>query len=168
MPVAIRPASPADAPAVATIYDHHARHGTATFDLEGPGADDWVAKISAIQAKGWPFLVAEDGQGIMGFAYSAQFRDRPAYALACEDSIYIANGRTGQGAGTAILQSLIEASRAAGFQQMIAVIGGGEPASVAVHQRCGFVECGRMHNVGLKFGRLLDVAFLQRDLTTSA
>jgi phosphinothricin acetyltransferase len=63
-----------------------------------------------------------------------------------------------------LLEALIDASRAAGFEQMIAVVGGAEPASVALHLRCGFVERGRMKDVGVKFGRKLDTVYLQLSL----
>ena len=67
--------------------------------------------------------------------------------------------------GTRLLARLVEIARASGFEQMIAVIGGGEPASVALHAKCGFVHAGRMRNVGFKFGRRLDTVYMQCDLT---
>lgn len=161
---AIRTASPADADAVARIYAHHVLHGTASFDTEPPDAAFWRDKIAAILTKGWPFLIAEVEGAVAGYAYAAQFRDRPAYAHTCEDSIYIAPERMGQGIGSTLLAALVEASRAHGFEQMIAVIGGAEPASVALHAKCGFVEAGRMRGVGRKFGRTLDTLYMQRAL----
>lgn len=139
------------------------RHGTASFDSEGPSVSQWVEKIADIQAHGWPFLVAEDGV-VLGYAYATQFRDRPAYARTCENSIYVAPDATGQGIGSRLLGALTDSARDCGFEQMIAVIGGGEPASVALHARFGFVERGRMKDVGLKFGRRLDTVYMQRAL----
>jgi len=101
---------------------------------------------------------------LVAYAYAARFRDRSAYAHTCEDSIYVAHDARGGGIGTALLSALIVAVRASGFQQMLAVIGGGEPASVALHGKCGFVHAGRMRNVGKKFGRLLDTVYMQCDL----
>ena len=106
----------------------------------------------------------EDDGAVTGYAYATQFRDRPAYAETCENSIYIAPDRTGSGLGTALLAALLPAAAEAGFRQMIAVVGGGEPASVALHERFGFVVAGRMHAVGRKFGQLLDTVYLQRAL----
>ena len=161
----IRVAAEADADAVAAIYAHHVLNGTASFDTEPPAAGFWIDKIAAIIARGWPFLVAELDHQVAGYGYATQFRDRPAYAATCEDSIYVAPGLVGRGIGTVLLDALIAASRARGFEQMIAVIGGAEPASVALHAKAGFVEAGRMRGVGRKFGRVLDTLYMQRDLT---
>jgi L-amino acid N-acyltransferase YncA len=160
-PGGIRPATAADSAAIATIYDHHVRHGTASFDSEGPSAEQWAAKIADVQARGWPFLVAEIEGAVAGYAYATQFRDRPAYARTCEDSIYVAPDAMGQGVGSHLLSDLVDAARDYGFEQMIAVIGGGEPASVALHAKLGFVERGRMKDVGVKFGRKLDTVYMQ-------
>lgn len=161
----VRPATLADAPACAAIYAHHVLHGTATFETEAPGDADMAARMAKVLSAGSPWLVAvgEDG-GVLGYAYAAQFRDRPAYRFACEDSIYIAEEARGKGVGTALLTDLLAAAEAAGFLQMLAVIGGAEPASRAVHARAGFVETGRMHSVGRKHGKWLDTLYMQRAL----
>jgi L-amino acid N-acyltransferase YncA len=160
----IRTVEPDDAASIAEIYAHHVLHGTASFDTIPPDADFWLAKIVDIIACGWPFLVIEEGGAVAGYAYATQFRDRPAYAETCENSIYIAADYAGRGLGSALMEALLPAASNAGFRQIIAVVGGGEPASVALHQKFGFVVAGRMRNVGRKFGRLLDTVYLQRAL----
>jgi L-amino acid N-acyltransferase YncA len=165
VPLAIRSATFRDAEAIAPIYAHHVRHGTASFDTDAPSVDFWAGKIETVLAWRWPFLVAEADGELAAYAYASQFRDRPAYAHTCEDSIYVAPERIGQGIGTALLAALIDSARDAGFEQMIAVIGGAEPASVALHAKAGFVAAGRMRGVGRKFGRLLDTLYMQRALT---
>ena len=162
----VRNATPDDAPSIAAIYAHHVLHGTATFDLDPPDAAFWRDKIADMAARGWPFIVADEGAGAIGYAYAAQFRDRPAYREACEDSIYIAPDAMGRGVGRALLAALLDGAMAAGFREMIAVIGGAEPASVAVHARLGFIETGRLRDVGIKFGRRLDTLYMQRSLGT--
>jgi L-amino acid N-acyltransferase YncA len=161
----IRVATETDAGPVAGIYADHVLHGTASFDTEPPPVAFWQDKIAFMGTRGWPFLVADLEGAVAGYAYASQFRDRPAYAATCEDSIYVAPGHQGQGLGTVLLDALIGAARNAGFEQMIAVIGGAEPASVGLHLNSGFVEAGRMRAVGRKFGRLLDTLYMQRDLT---
>lgn len=161
----IRPARDSDARAVQAIYDYHVAHGTASFDSTGPSAAEWLEKMAALRTSGWPFLVAEKDSDVLGYAYASVFRPRAAYARTCENSIYVADAARGMGVGAALLGSLIDAARASGFEQMIAVIGGGEPASVALHAKCGFVHAGRLRNVGFKFGRKLDTVYMQRDLT---
>ena len=164
MPAILRLAVAADAPAIAAIYAHHVATGTATFDLHPRSAEEMAARIAQCAARGWPFLVAErDGQ-VAGYAYVGPFRDRPAYASTCEDSIYVGPDHLGRGIGRLLLAALVDAAAAAGFRQMIAVIGGAEPGSVAVHAGAGFVETGRLPAVGYKFGRWLDVLFMQRAL----
>lgn len=162
--VSLRVATLDDAQAIADIYAHHVRHGTATFDLVAPGAAFWSEKLAALAAAGAPFLVAEEQGMLLGYAYAAPFRDRAAYSATCEDSIYLAPASQGKGIGTRLLGALIKAAEMAGFRQMIAVIGGGEPASIALHRRLSFVEQGRMHAVGRKFGRWLDTVYMQRAL----
>ena len=160
----VRVATNADAAVLQTIYAHHVANGTATFDTVAPDAAFWAGKIEAVLARGWPFLVVARADAVKGFAYATRFRDRAAYAHTCENSIYIADGSRGAGLGSVLLGALVVEARDCGFAQMIAVIGGGEPASVALHAKLGFREAGRMRDVGRKFGRLLDTVYMQRAL----
>jgi phosphinothricin acetyltransferase len=163
--IAIRSATPDDAAAVQAIYAFHVAHGTASFDTEAPDEAFWGDKIADVLARGWPFLVAERSGAVIGYAYATQFRDRAAYSRTCENSIYVADGMRGRGVGRKLLTAVVAKARACGFEQMIAVIGGGEPGSVALHERLGFGHAGRMRNVGYKFGRRLDTVYMQLDLT---
>jgi L-amino acid N-acyltransferase YncA len=160
----IRPATPSDGASVADIYRHHVLHGTASFDTTAPDEQQWMEKIDRVLSRRWPFLVAEQERHVVGYAYATQFRDRPAYLRTCENSIYIAPGHLGEGIGSMLLPALQRAAREAGFDEMIAVVGGAEPASVALHLKYGFVERGRLRNVGIKFGRRLDTVYLQSSL----
>lgn len=161
MTISVRRATADDAEAIAAIYAHHVLHGTATYEIVPPTAAETGEKIAAITGRGWPFLVACDGPDIVGYAYATQFRDRPAYAFACENSIYVANDRRGAGIGRLLLTALLEAAKAHGFRQMVAVVGGGEPASVALHGSCGFRQVGRLTGMGWKAGRWLDTVYMQ-------
>ncbi len=161
----ISPAIPADAPAIAAIYAHHVLYGTATFELEPPDAAEIAARMVKVLGHGWPWLVARgDGGELLGFAYAGQYHPRAAYRLACENSIYIRHDRLGQGIGTALLAALLTACEASGFRQVVALIAGTEPASVALHERAGFVHCGKLTSVGRKHGRWIDVIHMQRAL----
>jgi L-amino acid N-acyltransferase YncA len=160
----IRDARESDAAAIAVIYAHHVLHGTATYDVEPPSAEDMIAKIRAVEAAGWPYIVdVEDGE-VAGFAYATQIRDRAAYAWTAEDSVYVHPDQRGKGVGTSLLDELCKRAEACGFRQMIGVIGGAEPASIRVHARCGFREVGRAYGVGWKHGRWLDNVYMQRAL----
>jgi len=160
----IRDATPDDAEPIAAIYAHHVLHGTASYDVVPPPSDHHRAKIEAVTAAGWPYLIAERDGEIAGYAYATQFRDREGYRFTAEDSIYVHPDFMGQGIGGALLNALIERCAAFGFLRLIAVIGGGEPGSVAVHAKRGFREVGRLCAVGWKHGRWLDSVYMQLDL----
>lgn len=157
----IRTAVQGDAEVIAAIYAHHVLHGTATFDTIPRTTVETAAKIADCADRGWPFLVAERTGVVIGYAYATQFRDRPAYVAACENSIYLHPNHLGKGVGKALLAALLVAAEQAGFRQMIAVAGGGEPASVALHASLGFTHTGTMRSVGRKFGRWLDTIYMQ-------
>ncbi|WP_257557654.1 GNAT family N-acetyltransferase [Sphingobium sp. CFD-2] len=161
MSVTVRKATVGDAAAIAAIYAHHVLHGTASYELVPPSVAETVARIERVTVRGWPFFAACDGAEVVGYCYATQFRDRPAYAYACENSIYVAQDRRGGGIGRALLDALLDAAGAFGFRQMVAVIGGGEPASVALHAACGFRQVGRLTGMGWKAGRWLDTVYMQ-------
>jgi phosphinothricin acetyltransferase len=153
-----------DAAQISGIYAHHVLHGTASYELEPPTADDTAAKVERITARGWPFLVACEEGEVVGYAYAEQLRDRPAYRFTCENSIYVRSDRIGRGIGKMLLVELCRRSEAMGLRQMIAVVGGAEPASIALHESCGFDVVGRLSSVGWKKGRWLDTVYMQRPL----
>jgi phosphinothricin acetyltransferase len=163
----IRSVDEADAEAIAAIYAHHVLNGTASYEVEPPSVGETLARTRRVTAPGWPFLVAEVDGTPAGYAYSTQFRDRAAYRFTCEDSIYVHPGMMGRGVGRTLLEALLEQSAEFGFRTMIAVIGGAEPASIALHAKCGFAEVGRLRAVGFKFGRWLDSVYMQRSLPAS-
>ena len=108
-----------------------------------------------------------NGGEVVGYAYATQMRPRAAYRFTAEDSIYVHPDRQRRGTGRALLETLVERSAACGFRTMIAVVGGAEPASIALHEGLGFRQVGRLTRVGFKFGRWLDSVYLQRDLPTA-
>jgi L-amino acid N-acyltransferase YncA len=164
MIINVRKAVDVDAAAIQEIYAHHVLNGTASFDMVPRNLIETQERIAMISARGWPFLVAEVSGTVEGYAYVTQFRDRPAYASACENSIYIRHDRRGSGIGKILLAELVRESEVFGFRQMIAVIGGGEPASIAVHAKLGFTHAGRMKSVGRKKGKWLDAIYMQLPL----
>lgn len=157
----IRNVTEEDADAIAAIYAHHVAHGTASYDTAAPSIVDTESKIRRVTGPGWPFLVAEEDGAVIGYAYATQFRDRAAYAWTCENSIYVHPDRQGRGIGKTLLRELLARAQACGFRQMVAVIGGAEPASVRLHAACGFREVARLHAVGWKHGRWLDSVYMQ-------
>ena len=118
----------------------------------------------------FPYLVAEDGGAIAGYAYAGPFRPRPAYRFILEDSVYVAPHAKGRGIGRALMQRLIAEAQSLGFRQIIAVIGDGRPdsASVRLHEALGFRHSGRLEGSGYKHGRWLDTVFMQLALNGGA
>ena len=162
----MRAATRGDAAAIAAIYAPEVLTGTASFEPAAPTTAEMAARIDKVVSAGWPWLVAEVEGAILGYAYFGQFRDRAAYAQTCENSVYVAATAHRCGVGTALLVALADAARSAGFREMIAVIGDGSGniASRRLHAACGFRDAGLLTNVGRKFGRWLDVAYMQKSL----
>ena len=163
----IRPALPADIPAIAAIYAHAVLHGTASWELDPPDEAEMLRRQEAILGAGYPYLVAQRDSDVLGYAYAGAYRPRPAYRATVENSIYVAPGAHGSGIGSALLAALIEACTARGFRQMIAVIGDGTGASVGsrrLHERAGFRLIGVAEKVGYKHGRWLDQMLMQKEL----
>jgi phosphinothricin acetyltransferase len=161
----IRPATSADAAAITEIYGYHVLHGTGTFEEDPPSRDEIIQRMDGVQSRGWPWLVAEKDGVVIGYAYAAIFRDRAAYRYSAEDSVYIRHDAVGGGIGRALLEALMAASALSGFKRMFAVIGdSGNTGSIRLHERCGFTMVGALDNAGHKFGRDLDVVFMQRGI----
>jgi L-amino acid N-acyltransferase YncA len=165
--LAIRPALPADIPAITAIYAHAVTHGTASWELTPPDEAEMQRRLDAVLSGGYPYLVAERDSALLGYAYAGPYRPRPAYRSTVENSIYIAPGAQGSGVGAALLAALIDACTTRGFRQMVAVIGDGTGASVGsrrLHERAGFRLIGVAEKVGYKHGRWLDQMLMQKEL----
>jgi L-amino acid N-acyltransferase YncA len=167
--VTIRTASLADIPAIARIYAHAVKHGTATFELEPPDETEMAHRMQAVLDGGFPYLAAEMAGALAGYAYAGHYRIRPAFRFTVEDSLYVDPGAQRLGVGRSLLARLIEESERRGFRQMIAVIGdSAQTPSIEVHRALGFRMIGNMENVGFKFGRWLDTILMQRALGPGA
>ena len=161
----VRAAVPADAERVAAIFAHYVTTSVATFEEVAPTAADWRQRLAERAAGNLPFLVAEDGGSVCGYAYASPWRPKPAYRHTVEDTVYISPGLTGRGLGGALLGGLLAGCADAGARQVIAVIADtGSDASAALHRRFGFTEAGRLNNVGHKHDRWIDTLLMQREL----
>lgn len=165
MEPAIRPGALDDMGAIQAIYRRHVLEGLATFEEVPPDVDEMARRFASVTGRGLPWLVAETGGRIVGYAYAGPYRERSAYRFSVEDSIYLDPAAQGQGLGTRMLERLIADSETAGARQMLAVIGdSGNAGSIGVHRRCGFEHVGTLRDVGLKFGRWVDTVLMQRPL----
>jgi len=163
---AIRDARQADLPAVREIYNYYVANSMVTFDEDAMTLREWKAKFAYLQKLGMPFLVAESPSGqLLGYALVAPWKQKRAYRYTVENSIYLGPAATSKGLGRVLLAELIDRSKAAGLKEIIAVIADqGAEASIALHERFGFVEIGRMGRVGFKFERWLGTVLMQKTL----
>jgi L-amino acid N-acyltransferase YncA len=165
----IRLASLSDIGAITRIYAHAVKHGTASFELEPPDEAEMTRRMQALLDGGFPYLTAEAGGALAGYAYAGPYRPRPAYRFSVEDSIYVDPSVHRCGVGRALLQRLIEESERRGYRQMVAVIGdSAQTASIELHRALGFRMIGAIENVGFKFDRWLDTVLMQRALGPGA
>ena len=167
--ILIRPSEQGDVAAIAAIYAWNVRHGSGTFELEAPDEADIARRRDDVLAKGLPWLVAERGGRVAGYAHANPFRPRKAYRFCLEDSIYLAPDAHGQGLGRPLLAELIAQCEARGARQMLAVIGDSDNrASIGLHRALGFKPVGLIAASGWKFERWLDVVIMQRELGRGA
>jgi phosphinothricin acetyltransferase len=167
--VVIRPATPADIPAIARIYAEAVEHGTASFELDPPEEAEMAQRMQSLADGGFPYLAAGVDGVLVGYAYAGPYRPRLAYRFSVEDSIYVDPGAHRKGIGRALLSRLIEESERRGYRQMIAVIGdSAQMPSIELHRAAGFRMIGAIENVGFKFGRWLDTVLMQRELGPGA
>ncbi len=163
----VRTSRSSDIFAITAIYAHHVQHGTGTFEIDPPTADDMAARRAEVLARGLPWLVATaDTHGeVLGFAYANWFKPRPAYRFSAEDSVYVAPGACGQGVGRALLAALVHASEAAGVRKLLAVIGdSANQSSIQLHVSAGFGHAGVLRSVGWKHGAWRDVVLMEKPL----
>jgi L-amino acid N-acyltransferase YncA len=157
----IRPATPADAPAIAAIWNRIIRDTTATFTTTEKDPAAIAAQIGA----GTPWWVALIDGAVQGHATYGQFRGGPGYARSMEHSIHLADAAQGHGLGRALMAALETHAGTQGAHVMVAGISSENPAGQAFHARLGYAHCGRVLQAGYKWGRYLDLVLMQKILT---
>jgi L-amino acid N-acyltransferase YncA len=164
MPPTIRSADPEqDAAACAAIYAPHVDASPTSFEEQAPGSDELGARIERTSAT-HPWLVAVSDGAVIGYAYACPHRQRPAYRWAVDVSVYVAAESRGQGVGRALYEALFERLRRQRFRTACAGITLPNEASVALHERLGFVPLGVFRGIGWKAGAWRDVGWWQLDL----
>ncbi|MCP1841476.1 L-amino acid N-acyltransferase YncA [Bradyrhizobium sp. USDA 4524] len=158
----IRPATEQDIPAITAIFNEAVANSNAIWTEKQDSEAERLAWMTARQALGYPVLVAVEGATVLGYGTFGDFRAFPGYRYSVEHSVYIHADHRGRGLGRIIVDELIAAATALGKHVMIAGIDGGNPASLRLHAQAGFIEVARMPEVGRKFGRWLDLVFMQR------
>lgn len=163
--VVIRPSVDADLPAITEIYAWNVLNGLGTFEEIPPDEAEMTRRRANFLDRGLPYLVAELDDEVVGYCYAGPFRLRAAYRYTVEDSVYVSPKAVGKGVGRALLEALILRCEALGLRQMCAVIGdSGNTASIGLHAALGFEKKGVFPNMGHKFGRWVDLVWMQRPL----
>jgi L-amino acid N-acyltransferase YncA len=161
----LRPSQEADLPAISRIYSHYVLHTTATFELEPPDTAEMAKRRTTILDRHLPYYVLDASGTIVGYAYATMYRPRGGYRFTVEDSIYLHPEYGGKGYGKLLLGAVIRDCEAAGYRQMIAVIGGSDNApSIGLHRALGFKDAGVLWGAGYKFERWVDSVLMQRQL----
>ena len=168
MSVTIRPFQPeslSDIASITEIYAYHVTNGSGSFEYEPPSLSEMQQRLEALVEKSCPILLAVEDGAIIGYAYAGPHKARKGYDGTVEDSVYVAPQAFRKGAGRKLLSALISSAQIAGYQQMMAVIGDSENlASIGLHTELGFTLIGTAKGIGFKFGRYLDVVYMQRSL----
>jgi phosphinothricin acetyltransferase len=165
MPARIRDATPEDLPAILEIFNEVIANTTAVYFLQPTTLDERRAWFDARRRAGYPVLVADDGGAVLGFASFGEFRGVwPGYRYSVEHSVHVRADSRGRGLGRLLIESLFEPARALGKHVMIGGIDADNAASLGLHEALGFVRVAHMREVGHKFGRWLDLVFVQRML----
>lgn len=157
----IRDAHDGDLDGILAIYNDAVATTTAIWNDTPVDRANRAAWLAARRQAGYPVLVATGTDGaVLGYASFGDWRAFDGYRHTVEHSVYVRRDGRGTGIGRALLAALIERARALGKHAMVAAIEAGNTGSLALHRRLGFVETGRMPEVGTKFGRWLDLAWL--------
>jgi phosphinothricin acetyltransferase len=156
----IRSATPADAGAVAGIYNWYVANTTITFEVDPLPADEMARRIEGVLAA-HEWLVLERGGELLGYAYAARYHARAAYGYSAESTIYLRQGLEGQGLGTALYTDLIRRVFGRGYRQLVGGIALPNDASVRLHEKLGFVKVSHFARIGRKFERWIDVGHWQ-------
>jgi phosphinothricin acetyltransferase len=160
----IRPAVPADADRICAIYNHYVVTTTISFEEAPVAATDMRQRILDVASANLPWLVMCEGDTLIGYAYATKWRVRAAYRYSVESSIYLDPDYAGKGAGGTLYEALLAELRQRELHLVIGGIAQPNEASVRLHERLGFRKVAHFSEVGLKFGRWIDVGYWQLPL----
>tara|TARA_B100000686_G_scaffold143442_1_gene150974 strand:+ start:74 stop:589 length:516 start_codon:yes stop_codon:yes gene_type:complete len=161
----IRKATNKDMPTIQSIYAYHVKHGLSSWEETPPDLEELIHRRNSVLTDGFPYLVAEIDDDVLGFAYASKYRPRPAYRYCCEDSIYVANNAQRNGIGFALLDALIERCTDMQLRRMVAIIGNSaNRASIGLHEKAGFMYVGTIPSCGFKHSKWVDQVIMQRAL----
>jgi len=157
----IRDATPDDAAALAAIYNPFVMDSCITFETDPVSAEEMQSRIAEAADSKLPWLVATDGDAVVGYAYASKWKGRCAYRFAAESTVYLDPSSQGKGLGRQLYSALIARLKARGIRTAIGGIALPNDASVALHERLGFEKVAHFRKVGFKQQRWIDVGYWQ-------
>lgn len=159
----IRPVTLEDAPELVRIYAPYVEKTAITFEYQVPTIEEFERRIEKILQR-FPYLVAEvDGQ-VLAYAYASTYYDRSAYDWALEVSVYVDQDHRGQGLGTRLYEALEMELEARGYLRFLACIALPNPASIALHEKRGYVKVAHFPKIGYKFDQWHDIVWMQKTI----
>jgi phosphinothricin acetyltransferase len=160
----LRAASTADAAPICAIYNRYVTTTTITFEEEAVTDADMAERIDQVHAANLPWLVVEVEGRVVGYAYATKWRARPAYRHSVESTIYLDPAFAGRGLGRLLYGALLDALRKRELHLVIGGIALPNAESVGLHEKLGFRKVAHFHEVGMKFGRWIDVGYWELNL----
>ncbi|MBZ0114884.1 MAG: GNAT family N-acetyltransferase [Thermoanaerobaculia bacterium] len=157
----LRPAQSADAASIARIYNHYVLNTVVTFEEEPVSGEVMAGRLAETREVSLPWIVAEQEGDLVGYAYASSWKGRRAYRHSVETTVYLDQGCAGHGIGSSLYLELLTQLRALGMHTAIGGIALPNDASVALHEKLGFVHLGTFRQVGFKQGRWIDVGYWQ-------
>lgn len=161
MQITIRHAQLSDLQPILDIVNHNILHTTANYSYEPQTLEMQRQWLLDKQLHGFPVMVAELGNQVIGYGAYGTFREKIGYQFTVEHSVYVAQNHYGKGIGKLLMTELIRLARAQNLHVMIGAIDASNAESIAFHKKFGFTESGVIHQAGFKFGRWLDLLFMQ-------
>lgn len=156
---------------ITSIYKHSVENEPASWEYIAPSQEEMTARMNDIISRKYPYLVAINGDEVLGYAYASTYHGREGWRFCVEDSIYIAPQHKYKGIGKALLDALMSECHKRGFKDIIAVIStvinqdAQENPSVRLHKKCGFELAGKLKSVGTKFDKWFDIILMQAKLS---
>lgn len=161
MDILISNATPQDLPGILAIMNHNILHSTAVYDYD-PKPEAFIQQWHAEKTQaGWPVIIVKESDTVVGYGSYGPFRFKDGYKYTVEHSVYVAEGHQGKGIGNLLMHELISLAKEGGYHTMIGGIDAGNAGSIAFHKKFGFTEAGILKESGYKFGKWLDLLFMQ-------